>query len=325
MSRVEASPIADAATTAPPEEPAHDRRLRPGARPPLSGRLPRAVRAGRGRARSTWSSPTRRSTSATTTTSTTTAATPTSTSTGRGRGSREVVRVLKPDGTFWLAIGDEFAAELKVHLPPRAGPVAAELGDLVLHVRGPLHEEVQPEPRPPVLLREGPEAFTFNDAGDPRPLGAAARLLRRAGQPQGPAPRRHLDPPPAGRPRRLRPPTATPGTSPASAARSRSAPAGTAARCPSSSWAGSSAPARTPATSCSTPSAAAARRWSSPRSSTAASSASSSRPTTPPQIQARLDAARVGQPLEGSDEPLAGKSARKAPRKRRQPADRPLS
>jgi DNA modification methylase len=28
--------------------------------------------------------------------------------------AREVVRVLKPDGTFWLAIGDEFAAELKV-------------------------------------------------------------------------------------------------------------------------------------------------------------------------------------------------------------------
>jgi DNA modification methylase len=28
----------------------------------------------------------------------------------------EVVRALKPDGTFWLAIGDEFAAELKVML-----------------------------------------------------------------------------------------------------------------------------------------------------------------------------------------------------------------
>jgi site-specific DNA-methyltransferase (adenine-specific) len=27
---------------------------------------------------------------------------------------REVVRVLKPNGTFWLAIGDEYAAELKV-------------------------------------------------------------------------------------------------------------------------------------------------------------------------------------------------------------------
>ncbi len=28
----------------------------------------------------------------------------------------EIVRVLKPDGTFWLAIGDEYAAELKVML-----------------------------------------------------------------------------------------------------------------------------------------------------------------------------------------------------------------
>ena len=28
--------------------------------------------------------------------------------------TREVARVLKPDGTFWLAIGDEFAAELKM-------------------------------------------------------------------------------------------------------------------------------------------------------------------------------------------------------------------
>ena len=26
----------------------------------------------------------------------------------------EVTRVLKPDGTFWLAIGDEYAAELKL-------------------------------------------------------------------------------------------------------------------------------------------------------------------------------------------------------------------
>src|SRR5262245_60744411 len=30
------------------------------------------------------------------------------------RWGREVVRVLKPTGTFWLAIGDEFAAELKI-------------------------------------------------------------------------------------------------------------------------------------------------------------------------------------------------------------------
>lgn len=30
------------------------------------------------------------------------------------RWGSEIVRVLKPDGTFWLAIGDEYAAELKV-------------------------------------------------------------------------------------------------------------------------------------------------------------------------------------------------------------------
>ncbi len=32
------------------------------------------------------------------------------------RWTAEVVRVLKPDGTFWLAIGDEYAAELKMIL-----------------------------------------------------------------------------------------------------------------------------------------------------------------------------------------------------------------
>lgn len=32
---------------------------------------------------------------------------------------REVVRVLKPNGTFWLAIGDEYAAELKVAMQRR--------------------------------------------------------------------------------------------------------------------------------------------------------------------------------------------------------------
>ena len=35
--------------------------------------------------------------------------------------AREVCRVLKPDGSFWLAIGDEFAAELKVMLHRELG------------------------------------------------------------------------------------------------------------------------------------------------------------------------------------------------------------
>ncbi|MBT4867214.1 MAG: site-specific DNA-methyltransferase, partial [Planctomycetaceae bacterium] len=33
----------------------------------------------------------------------------------------EVTRVLKPDGTFWLAIGDEYAAELKVMMTRELG------------------------------------------------------------------------------------------------------------------------------------------------------------------------------------------------------------
>src|SRR5690606_11240866 len=37
------------------------------------------------------------------------------------RWMSEVVRVLKTDGTFWLAIGDEFAAELKVMLTRELG------------------------------------------------------------------------------------------------------------------------------------------------------------------------------------------------------------
>jgi len=37
------------------------------------------------------------------------------------RWTAEVVRVLKPNGTFWLAIGDEYAAELKVMLQAELG------------------------------------------------------------------------------------------------------------------------------------------------------------------------------------------------------------
>src|SRR5262249_10143907 len=39
------------------------------------------------------------------------------------------------------------------------------------------------------------------------------------------------------------------------------------------------------------------------------------------QIQARLDTARAGQPLEGSEEPLATQGAKPLPRKQRRSAD----
>ena len=37
------------------------------------------------------------------------------------RWMRAVSRVLKPDGTFWLAIGDEYAAELKLIAQEKLG------------------------------------------------------------------------------------------------------------------------------------------------------------------------------------------------------------
>ena len=110
-----------------------------------------------------------------------------------------VHRALKPSGTFWLAIGDEFAAELK--LPSQEiGFHCRSWVDLVLHVRRQLHAQVQPLARPFVLLRQGSEKFHLS-AGRPgksRPLGPAARLCRRAGQSAGPLAGRHVDPASAG-------------------------------------------------------------------------------------------------------------------------------
>ena len=108
------------------------------------------------------------------------------------------------DGTFWLAIGDEFAAELKVLFHRELG---LSLRNWVIwyytfgvnctkkFTRSHAHL---------FYFVKDPKHFTFNDQDDPRPLGAAVGLRRRAGQPRGPAARRHLDPPPAGRARRLR-------------------------------------------------------------------------------------------------------------------------
>ena len=69
-----------------------------------------------------------------------------------------VKRVLQPDGSFFVAIGDEYAAEMKVRLDA-SRPDDAELDRLALHVRRELHEEVQPQPRPHLLLRGRSEEF----------------------------------------------------------------------------------------------------------------------------------------------------------------------
>ncbi len=66
------------------------------------------------RAGSTWSSPTRRSTSATSTTATTTSATTDDYLEVQRGLDAAVHRALKPTGSFYLAIGDEYAADLCV-------------------------------------------------------------------------------------------------------------------------------------------------------------------------------------------------------------------
>ena len=48
-----------------------------------------------------------------------------------------VHRVLKRNGTFWLAIGDDYAAELKLE-SQKVGFLLPQLGDLVLYVWGQL-------------------------------------------------------------------------------------------------------------------------------------------------------------------------------------------
>ena len=117
---------------------------------------------------------------------------------------REVVRVLKPDGTFWLAIGDEFAAELKVLFHRELGLSLRNW--VVWYYTFGVHctkKFTRSHAHLFYFVRD-PKRFTFNDQDDPRALGAAVGLLRRAGQPGGPAAGRHLDPPAAGRARRLR-------------------------------------------------------------------------------------------------------------------------
>ena len=73
-------------------------------------------------------------------------------------GSARVHRVLKPDGTFWLAIGDEYAAELKIE-SARSSAFTAAVGSIWYYTFGVnCKTQVQPLARAPVSLREGPEA-----------------------------------------------------------------------------------------------------------------------------------------------------------------------
>ena len=73
--------------------------------------------------------------------------------------------LLKPNGTFWLAIGDEYAAELKV-ISQEIGFHSRSWVIWVLHVRRELRTEIYPVACPFVLFRERPGEFYVSLGGD---------------------------------------------------------------------------------------------------------------------------------------------------------------
>ena len=137
------------------------------------------------RAGSTSSSPTRRSTSATSTTATTTSATPTTTSTFSEEWMAAVHRALKPSGSFYLAIGDEYAADLCVIARREIGLPPAQLDHLALHVRPADQEEVRQEPHAHPVLHEERER---SSRSTPTPCASPAPA-RRPTPTRGPTPR----------------------------------------------------------------------------------------------------------------------------------------
>jgi DNA modification methylase len=88
----------------------------------------------------------------------------------------EVVRVLKPEGTFWLAIGDEYAAELKVMLQQEHGLTCRSwvvwyytFGVNCTNKFSRSHVHL-------LYMVKDPQQFTFN-AGDPAIRVPSARQL----------------------------------------------------------------------------------------------------------------------------------------------------
>ena len=221
-------------------------------------------------------------------------------STGRGTWISAVHRVLKPTGTFWLAIGDEYAAELKI--------ASQEIGfqsrswvmwyytfgvncknkfsrshaHLFYFVKD--HSSSRSAPTSRKIASPRPANWSMPTRERTRPVacpttpGFCARKTW-----------------PTALPRRK-----TRGISRAWRAHSKSGPASTAARCPSSFWAGSSAPARIPANSCSIPSAAARQHWPWRKNSAATIWGSTFRKNTSARGRERLASICVGDTLNGS-------------------------
>jgi hypothetical protein len=167
----------------------------------------------------------------------------------------EVVRVLKPTGTFWLAIGDEYAAELKLMLQ-RENKLTCRSWVVWYYTFGVNCKAKFSRSHAHLFhMVKDPDHFTFNAEAVRVPSARQLVYGDRRAHPTGRLPDDTW----------ILRPQDVPETSRACAARSRSAPAGTAAKCPNNCWAVSCARAATRAIWFSIRSPAAARRWPWPR------------------------------------------------------------
>ena len=105
-----------------------------------------------------------------------------------GTWTDEVIRVLKPDGAFWLAIGDEYAAELKVMLTrQRAEPLHLRSWVVWYYTFGVNCTAKFSRSHAHLLyLVKDPKRFTFN-ADDPAVRVPSARQLVYADKRANPA------------------------------------------------------------------------------------------------------------------------------------------
>src|SRR4029077_15267951 len=79
------------------------------------------------------------------------------------RGAREVVRVLRPSGTFWLAIGDEYAAELKCIFHREMGLSLRSWGIWYYTLRVNCKRKVSRSHAHRFYFPPDPKQYTFND------------------------------------------------------------------------------------------------------------------------------------------------------------------
>ncbi len=109
-----------------------------------------------------------------------------------------VVRTLKPNGTFWLAIGDDFAAELKM-IFQRDLNLTCRSWVIWYYTFG-VNCKTKFSRSHTHLFHfvKDPKAVHVQRRRHPRPLGPATGLRRRPRRRQGPPARRHLDPAAAG-------------------------------------------------------------------------------------------------------------------------------